>query len=585
MATDKQKNDFYNYFTSGIVSNVRHEVNDISQLPGRANGPADAYRHILLSAELTRTFGEGYARLILEAHEWTGNMDGQTTQAEFMDRHNNEIGIRIGLDLYGNQNSSWSDVVTAARQSIDATIVSGDPNGNTARWLSPDQWHKNPEITQGGPRYANDDPKIWPPSWQKLPDIVKQTEKNPFDIGPLDNLITEIQTKFCAAEQIKSPLVLDLNGDGVKTLSKSAGVNFDLDGNGFSETTGWAGKNDGLLVLDRNGNGKIDNGTELFGNNTILANGQKAANGFEALKEWDSNQNGEIDAADTAYTQLKIWKDANSDGISQADELLTLAQAGVARVALNYTNQSVTDAQGNQHLQTAVYTKLDGTTSAIDDVWFSVDNARTLDQTIVSVPKNIQSLPQLAGFGNVHDLQTALALDSSGQLQDFLNKYTALNKASDVASRASLMDTLIYTWAGVVDIDPTSRAATKIYGNVIGDARKLATLEAFMGEGFLGTWCWGTRDANPHGQAAPILLQAYDQLKTYMQVRLDAQTVYKPLYESVQYGMDWETGNIQVDASGMVAQLQALYKNDESSAVQTIQNLGKALPIHPAIKG
>jgi hypothetical protein len=93
-----------------------------------------------------------------------------------------------------------------------------------------------------------------------------------------------------------------------------------------------------------------------------------------------------------------------------------------------------------------------------------------------------------------------MVLDTSGQLQDLVNKYTGLNKPSDAASRASLLDTLIYTLAGVQNVDPTSRAATQIYGNVIGDARKLATLETFLGEGFLGTWCWGTRDANPHGK-------------------------------------------------------------------------------------
>ena len=66
------------------------------------------------------------------------------------------------------------------------------------------------------------------------------------------------------------------------------------------------------------------------------------------------------------------------------------------------------------------------------------------------------------------------------------------------------------------NVDPLSRAATQIYGNVIGDARKLATLEAFMGEGYLGTWCWGERDPNPHGKAAPILLQSFDELAAFV---------------------------------------------------------------------
>jgi hypothetical protein len=71
----------------------------------------------------------------------------------------------------------------------------------------------------------------------------------------------------------------------VETTSKeNSGVYFDHDNNSFAEQSGWVGKDDGLLVFDKNNNGKIDDGSELFGNNTILSNGNKAANGFEALK-------------------------------------------------------------------------------------------------------------------------------------------------------------------------------------------------------------------------------------------------------------------------------------------------------------
>jgi hypothetical protein len=75
------------------------------------------------------------------------------------------------------------------------------------------------------------------------------------------------------------PLILDLNGDGIKTTSVSGGVCFDSNADGFAEETGWITPGDGLLCMDRNGNGIIDDGKELFGNETILANGQKAANG------------------------------------------------------------------------------------------------------------------------------------------------------------------------------------------------------------------------------------------------------------------------------------------------------------------
>ena len=79
---------------------------------------------------------------------------------------------------------------------------------------------------------------------------------------------------------LSSPIILDLDGDGVETVYLGNGVHFDHDGNGFAEKTGWAGADDAMLVFDRNGNGLVDDGRELFGNNSVLANGQKAANGF-----------------------------------------------------------------------------------------------------------------------------------------------------------------------------------------------------------------------------------------------------------------------------------------------------------------
>ena len=128
--------------------------------------------------------------------------------------------------------------------------------------------------------------------------------------------IPSIQSSFTAAENNPSPLILDLDGDEkVETTRISNGTYFDHDGNGFAESTGWVGKDDGLLVRDINGNGQIDNGTELFGNNSVLSSGKKAANGFEALKDLDSNNDGVFNSSDTAWNQVKVWKDTNENGI------------------------------------------------------------------------------------------------------------------------------------------------------------------------------------------------------------------------------------------------------------------------------
>ncbi|MGB6066755.1 MAG: hypothetical protein WBG50_18275 [Desulfomonilaceae bacterium] len=94
------------------------------------------------------------------------------------------------------------------------------------------------------------------------------------------------------------PLILDLNGNGIQTLGMSAGIHFDNDGNGFQELTGWVAQGDGMLMLDKNNNGRLDDGSELFGDFTILPNGTRAANGFQALAYYDANGDGKIDAND-----------------------------------------------------------------------------------------------------------------------------------------------------------------------------------------------------------------------------------------------------------------------------------------------
>ena len=120
-----------------------------------------------------------------------------------------------------------------------------------------------------------------------------------------------------------SPIILDLDGDGVKTKSIENGVYFDHDNNRFAEKTGWVDANDALLVWDRDGNGQIDGGNELFGNNYQLADGSMAENGFEALKEFDSNGDGIVDARDARWSELRLWRDANGNGVVDDGELLT----------------------------------------------------------------------------------------------------------------------------------------------------------------------------------------------------------------------------------------------------------------------
>ena len=101
----------------------------------------------------------------------------------------------------------------------------------------------------------------------------------------------------------------------------SRGIHFDLDNSGFAEQTSWVAPEDGLLVLDRNNNNFIDGGAELFGTETLLSSGEYAAHGFEALAEFDVNRDGVIDSGDAIYSSVRVWRDANSNGLADSGEL------------------------------------------------------------------------------------------------------------------------------------------------------------------------------------------------------------------------------------------------------------------------
>lgn len=395
--------------------------------------------------------------------------------------------------------------------------------------------------------------------------------------GIMSRIKDELSGNKKSIEEIRSPLAIDLDGDGVETVSVDNGVYFDHDGNGFAEKTGWIGKDDGILVRDLNNNGQIDDGSELFGDQTILSNGEKAANGFEALADLDSNHDGVFDGDDDAFGEIKVWQDLNQNGVVDDGELKTLNEAGITSINLNYQNQTITDNNGNEHNQTGSFTKTDATTGIITDVWFDVDYADTIDLANVEISDEIAELPNVDGFGNVHDLHTAMALDTTGTLKTLVEQYFA---ATDFDTRDAILLNLIYTWAGVADIDPESRAATQIYGNAIGDARKLETLEEFLGEEYLGTWCWGERDPNPHGQAAPLLLEAFEKLKDYIEGALLAQTHYQEYVDSIALNWNEETQEWTVDVTEALTKLQTAFAAQGTNASLFLNKVVSALNVY-----
>ncbi|MDR0775586.1 MAG: putative Ig domain-containing protein [Azonexus sp.] len=136
--------------------------------------------------------------------------------------------------------------------------------------------------------------------------------------------------------QIFRPVVLDLDGDGIETTDKAHGVAFDVDDSGFLKQTAWIKGDDAFLVLDRNLNGHIDSGRELFSNGMVALGGR----GLAGMAWVDANYDGKLTAADPVWNELKLWRDLNQDGQQDADELWGLNELGITE--LNYAMATFT---------------------------------------------------------------------------------------------------------------------------------------------------------------------------------------------------------------------------------------------------
>ena len=174
-------------------------------------------------------------------------------------------------------------------------------------------------------------------------------------------------------ERAAPPIVFDLDGDGIELISLYASeVAFDMDGDGVADQTGWVSTDDGLLALDRNGNGMIDDISEI----SFLGDVLGAESDLEGLAAFDTNGDGRLDAEDERFSEFRIWRDLNQDGVSQAAELLTLPQSGITALDLtSEEGEGGTRGLDNFILGTVAYERSNGTTGTAGDVFLAYETS------------------------------------------------------------------------------------------------------------------------------------------------------------------------------------------------------------------
>ncbi|MBK8816867.1 MAG: calcium-binding protein [Methylococcaceae bacterium] len=281
------------------------------------------------------------------------------------------------------------------------------------------------------------------------------------NIKEWQTLIDELVNTFFNSAQNwtpprRDPLTLDLDGDGLETVGTNMGIVFDHDADGIKTGTGWVAADDGLLVIDKNGNGTIDTGRELFGDGFIKSNGQLAVDGFDALRDLDSNLDGKVDANDAQFADLKVWRDLNQDGLTQNGELFTLNQLGIAAINTGNIEQNRTLPNGNQIADLGTYIKTDGSSGTTGEVIGNMadinlaNNPFNREFTDPLDTSAVDHLPEIQGSGMVRDLREAATL--SGDLATRLAAYAELTTR---AEQQTQLDGLVKAWAGTSTM-PTS---------------------------------------------------------------------------------------------------------------------------------
>ncbi|WP_207105018.1 VCBS domain-containing protein [Tardiphaga sp. P9-11] len=263
---------------------------------------------------------------------------------------------------------------------------------------------------------------------------------------------------FSAYSSATDPIVLDLDHKGFSFVAVQNGVSFDINADGAKDQVAWT-STDGILAYDLNGDGKINNGSEIF---TTNFNGAHFASGIAALASLDSNHDGKIDAGDAAFSKLSVWVDANHNGVTDAGELVSLTSLGIAGINLDPTANTGT-IDGQSVASKGTFTYADGSQGSFVEV--------NLDTTLGEVTHNSGDMVLAAGSLTTFSgaLDNTGTISGAGQLGD--DQLTLINEGTIVAdgSNALVIDTGDNAVINAGTLEATGTGGLDVHSDVVND--------------------------------------------------------------------------------------------------------------------
>ncbi|MEZ5690848.1 MAG: tandem-95 repeat protein [Rickettsiales bacterium] len=392
-----------------------------------------------------------------------------------------------------------------------------------------------------------------------LETLLKNTVRGVLWYAPdsIADSISQSMLEFLAAiaqSLLMDPLIIDKNGDGVALDSfQTSAALFDLNEDGTLENTGWtqANSDDSFLVIDKNSNGNIDDISEMFGNQSI--------SGFSELKTYDSNNDNLINSQDTQFNLLKLWNDANANGIVDAGELTTLTENNITEISLNkYSKQKI--IEGNLQTAISTVTLADGSARNIHELNFAFEGNTIFSNPDAGLPSGFQIaietivLPFSRGYNTLYSWQAAMTLDTQllAMAQDI-----AATPITDFHLIHDKFEDFLFRWAGVENV-----TAQEVYAEVVGevfDPRKVAFLEKLTGGDF----------NNPVPAAMDMARQAWDIMFDGFLSRFLVQANLADIFQNEHY--DFATDSIVFADSldEIIANAEALAPSMDASSFAT----------------